>query len=332
MGHSFYRAKISGTGSYLPEKLLTNKDLEKLVDTNDAWITERTGIRSRHIAGEGVCTSDLAYESSKRALDDAGLDPKDIDLILLPTVTPDHMMPSTACILQQKLGAKNCMAMDMSAACSGFIYALAIANQFIQTGHYKNILCVGAEVLHPFVDYNERQTCILFGDGSGAAILSRAEEDEDSLIYSHQCHAEGKYGDLLALPAGGSAMPPTAKTISDNLHTVKMNGREIFKQAVRTMGRAAKETLEANNMSYEDVSWFIPHQANIRIIESVAKYINFPSEKVIIEIEDVGNTSAATIPIAFDRAVKDGRIKRGQNILLAAFGGGLTSGSLLLRY
>ena len=332
MNHSLYRSRISGTGSFLPEKLLTNKDLEKLVDTTDEWITERTGIRSRHIAGEDQSTSDLAYEASKIALESANLTAKDIDLIILSTVTPDHFMPSSACLLQHKLGADNCMAFDMSAACSGFIYALSIADQFIQTGKFKNVLCVGSEVLHKFVDYKDRQTCILFGDGAGAAVVSRSQDSEKSLFYSHHCYAEGEFGDLLILPMGGSKTAPSKQAIDENLHTVKMKGRDIFKNAVRAMGRAAQKALETNSMNYEDVPWFIPHQANVRIIEAVAKHIQFPQEKVIIEIEDVGNVSAATIPVAFDRAIRDGRIQRDQNILLAAFGGGLTSASLLMRY
>lgn len=329
---SLYRTRIKGTGSFLPEKLLTNKDLESLVDTTDEWIKERTGISARHIAEDDQCSSDLAYESSKRALEAAGLEASDIDLIIFPTVSPDHIMPSSACILQRKLGGKNCMAFDLVAACSGMVYALSIADQFIKSGVYKNVLCVGAEVISKFVDYTDRQTCILFGDGSGAIVLGRAEDDQDSKIYSAHNFAEGAQSDLLMLPMGGSKIKPSHEAIDENLHTVKMKGREIFKHAVRAMGSAAAKALDHNDMNYEDVSWLIPHQANIRIIEAVANHIKFPMEKVIVEIEDVANTSAATIPIALDRAIKDGRVQRGQNILLAAFGGGLTSGSVLLRY
>lgn len=331
MSQTFYRSIVAGTGSYLPPKLLTNKDLEKIVDTTDEWITERTGIEVRHMAEEHEAVSDIALIACQRALEAANMDPKDLDLIILPTVTPDHAMPSSACVLQEKLGASNCMAFDLSAACSGFIYALSIADQFIKTGHYKNILCVGSEIIHKFVDYEDRQTCILFGDGSGAMVLKRAEDEEGEILTSH-CHAEGKLSDLLILPMGGSKIKPSHEAIDEKLHTVKMKGREIFKNAVRAMGGAAKEALDTTNMNFEDISWFIPHQANIRIIEAVAKHIDFPKEKVIIEISDIGNTSAATIPIAFDRGVRDGRIKRGENILLAAFGGGLTSASLIMRY
>ncbi|MBC85999.1 MAG: 3-oxoacyl-ACP synthase [Bdellovibrionaceae bacterium] len=332
MADTFYQTKISGTGHYLPPKLLTNKDLEKLVETTDEWITERTGIKERHIADESQASSDLAYEAAKIAIKEAGLTPEDIDCIIFPTVTPDHVMPSSACLLQEKLGAKNCMTFDLTAACSGFIYAMSIAHSFIQTGHYKHVLCIGSEVLSKFVDYTDRGVCILFGDGSAAAVLSRAEEGEESKIYSRHCYAEGAHGKLLYLPMGGSAIRPSHEAIEANQHTVEMNGREIFRNAVRTMGKAAQTTLETNGMTKEDVDWFIPHQANARIIEAVAKHIDFPMEKVIVELADIGNTSAATIPIAMDRAIRDGRIKRGQNILLAAFGGGLTSGGLLLKY
>ncbi len=332
MGATLYQTKISGTGHYLPEKLLTNKDLEKIVETTDEWITERTGIKARHIAEKDQSASDLAAEAAKKAITAAGISPEEIDCIVFSSVTPDHVMPSSACLLQEKIGTKNCMAFDLTAACSGFIYSMTIAHNFIQTGMYKHVLCVGSEVLSDFVDYTERTTCILFGDGAGAAVLSRAEPDEESKIYSAHCYAEGKYGKLLYLPMGGSALPPSHEAIDANKHKVEMNGREIFKHAVRTMGRAAKEALEVNNMNYNDVDWFIPHQANVRIIEAVAKHIEFPKDKVVVEISDIGNTSAATIPIALDRAIRDGRIQRGQNILLAAFGGGLTSGGLLFKY
>jgi 3-oxoacyl-[acyl-carrier-protein] synthase-3 len=327
-----FRTRISGTGSYLPEKILTNADIEKMVDTNDAWIVERTGIRQRHLAAPGQFTSDLALIASKRALEAASLTANDIDIIIVCTVTPDQVMPSTACLLQSKLGARNVMAFDLSAACSGFVYGLTVADQFIRAGHSKNILVVGAEVLHAFVDYKDRETCILFGDGAGAFVLSRTNADDPSVIKSSYLQADGNLGDLFVLPAGGSAIPLSQDALDQGLQFVRMKGREIFKNAVRTMVQCCEESLAANNMTIEQIDWLIPHQANLRIIDAVGKYFGIPSERVIVNVQNTGNTSAATIPIAFDEAVRDGRIQREQNVLLTAFGAGLTSGSLLLRY
>lgn len=303
-----------------------------MVETSDAWIVERTGIRFRHLAEDGVNTSDLALEASKRALAAANLQPADIEMILFATVSPDQPMPNTACVLQKKLGARDCMAVDISAACSGFVYALSIADQFIRTGTHKTILVVGAEVLHRYVNYKERETCILFGDGAGACLLTRSEDDQPSQIYSAHLHADGQISDLFQLPAGGSAIPFSQRVLDENLQYVRMKGREIFKHAVRTMSNACDEALAANNMTAGDVDWIIPHQANLRIIEAVAKHFGAPMEKVVVEIADTGNTSAATIIVALDRAIRDGRIQRGQNVLLTAFGAGITSGSLLMRY
>lgn len=327
-----YRSRIAGTGSYLPEKTLTNADLEKMVDTSDQWIRERTGIASRRIAAEGQFTSDLALEASKLALTEAGITPKDLDMILVATASPDQPMPSTSCVLQAKLGAIDCAALDVSAACSGFVYALSVADQFIKSGTYKNVLVVGAEILHRFVNYKDRDTCILFGDAAGALVLSRAPEESESQVYSCHLHADGYISDLFVLPAGGTAIPITQKVIDEELQYVRMKGREIFKHAVRTMSQACDEALKANNMQPEDVSWIIPHQANIRIIEAVAKHFGISMDKVVVEIENMGNTSAATVIVALDRAIRDGRITRGQNIILTAFGAGITSGSILLRY
>jgi 3-oxoacyl-[acyl-carrier-protein] synthase-3 len=327
-----YRSRLSGTGSYLPEKRLSNDDLAKLVETNDQWIRERTGIRWRRIAADGEVTSDLSYHASIKALEEAELSPKDLDMILVATVSPDQPMPNTACVLQHKLRARDCMAVDISAACTGFVYGLSIADQFIRTGTYKNILVVGAEVLHRYVSYKDRETCILFGDGAGAAVVSRAKDDESSQVYSAHLHADGGISDLFVLPAGGSAIPFSQRVLDEDLQYVRMKGREIFKHAVRTMSQSCDEALLANNMKPEDVAWIIPHQANLRIIEAVAKHFGIPMEKVVVEIEDMGNTSAATVIVALDRAVRDGRIQRGQNILLTAFGAGVTSGSLLMRY
>ena len=327
-----YRSRLAGTGSYLPERRLSNSDLERLVDTSDRWIHERTGIRWRRLADEGVCTSDLGAEAARRALDAANLSASDLDLIIVATVSPDQPMPNTACVLQRKLGARGCMAVDVSAACSGFIYAYSIADQFIRSGTYRHVLVVGAEVMHRLVDYQDRETCILFGDGAGAAVLSRAADDEDARVMSVHLHADGEISDLFTLAAGGSAMPFSPRVLEERTHFMRMKGREIFKHAVRTMAQSCDEALRANDLTADDVDWIIPHQANLRIIEAVAKHAGVPMAKVVVEIEDTGNTSAATIPIALDRAVRDGRVRRGQNLLLTAFGAGITSGAMLMRY
>lgn len=327
-----YRSKIAGLGSYLPEGVLTNKDLEKMVDTSDEWIRERTGIAQRHMAADNQATSDLALIASKMALENAGITAQELDAILVATASPDQIMPSTACVLQHLLGARDTMALDISAACSGFVYGMAIADQFIRTGPYKNILVVGAEVLHRFVNYKDRETCILFGDGAGAAVITRAEPDDRSHIMSHHLHADGSIGDLFVLPAGGSRLPFRQETLDNELQYVRMKGREIFKNAVRTMSQCCSEALEFNNVHPDEVQWVVPHQANSRIIEAVAKHFGIPISKVIMEIENMGNTSAATIPVAFHTAVRDGRVKRGDLVLFTAFGAGITSGSMLARY
>lgn len=327
-----YRSRVSGIGSYLPEKILSNTDLEKMVETNDQWIVERTGIERHHIASEDQATSDLCVIAAQRALEDANLKVEDIDMILVGTVTGDHQMPSTACFVQAKLGAKNIMAVDLNAACSGFLYGVSIADQFIRTGMYKNILVIGAEVLSRYMNYKDRETCILFGDGAGAWVLSRAAEGEKNIIESTHLHADGNLADLLILPAGGSRIPQSHEAIDKGLHFMTMKGREIFKNAVRTMAMCCQEALEHNKVSPDQVDWIIPHQANKRIIEAVADQFKFPMERVIVYLQETGNTSAASIPLAFDWAVKNGKVQRGQTILLTAFGAGLTSGSILLRY
>lgn len=327
-----FRSKVAGIGSYLPEKVLTNFDLEKLVDTNNQWIVERTGIERRHMAAPHEATSDLCYQATLKALKMAHLEAKDIDMIIVATVSGDQVMPSTACVLQSKLGCKNIFAFDLSAACSGFVYALSVADQFIRTGMYKNVLVVGAEVLHRFVNYKDRETCILFGDGAGAWILSRTDKNDQNIIFSSHLHADGNLGDLFVLPAGGSKIPFSQAVLEDGSQYVRMKGREIFKNAVRTLTDCCHEALDANNVSADKVDWLVPHQANLRILESVADHFKFPKEKVIVSLNETGNTSAASIPLAFDLAYQEGKIQRGQLILLAAFGAGLTSGSILLRF
>lgn len=327
-----YRSRIAGIGSYLPEKILSNLDLEKMVDTNDQWIRERTGIERRHIAADGEYTSDLCLKATEKALADAGLKSSDLDLILVATVSPDQVMPNTASVVQHKLGISNVPCLDISAACSGFVYGISIADQFIRTGMYKNILVIGAEVLHRYVNYKDRETCILFGDAAGAWILTRTDYESKDGVFSTHLRANGELGDLFILPAGGSKIPFTKEVLENNQQYVIMKGREIFRHAVRTLTDCCHEALKANNMTSADVDWVVPHQANVRILDSVADYFEIPKDKVIVSLNETGNTSAASIPVAFDLAVKAGKIKRGQNILLAAFGAGLTSGSALVRY
>lgn len=327
-----YRSRIAGIGSYLPEKILSNADLEKLVDTNDQWIVERTGIERRHVAADDQATSDLCVEAARAALADAKMSIGDIDMILVATVSGDHQMPSTAAFVQAKLGAKNVMSLDINAACSGFLYGISIADQFIRTGMYKNILVIGAELLTRYMNYKDRETCILFGDGAGAWVVSRTSVDDKNVIESSHLHADGTLADLLILPSGGSKIPQSHEAIDKGLNFMAMKGREIFKNAVRTMAVCCQEALEQNKMSPDQVDWIVPHQANKRIIEAVADQFKFPMEKVIVYVQETGNTSAASIPLAFDWAVQNGKIKRGQTILLTAFGAGLTSGSLLMRY
>jgi 3-oxoacyl-[acyl-carrier-protein] synthase-3 len=327
-----YRTRIAGTGSYLPPGVITNFDLEKMVDTNDQWIRERTGIERRHKADPGVNTSDLALEATQRALKDAGMSSKDIDFIMVATITGDQPTPSTGCVLQSKLGLEAIPSMDLSAACSGFVYGLQLADSLIRCGVYKNILLVGAEVITRFVNYKDRDTCILFGDGAGAWILSRTSADAKDVIYSSHLRADGNLGDLFVMPAGGSSIPFRAHVLETNDHFFHMKGREIFKNAVRTMSSTCTQALEANGVKPEEVDWLVPHQANNRILEAVADHFKFPKEKVVSIVHEMGNTSAASIPVAFDYARKDGRIKRGNTVLLTAFGAGLTSGSALLRF
>ncbi len=332
-----YKTKITGTGTYLPEKRLTNYDLEKMVDTNHEWIIERTGISERPIAADNQVTTDLGIIAAEEAIKNAGISPKEIDFIFFATSSGDQTMPNSASVLQHKINEKfgtklKCGALDIASACTGFLYALSITDQMIKTGAYKNILIVGAEILSRYVDYKDRGTCILFSDGAGAAIISRAEDGDESEIIAHKLRADGNLGPLLTMPYGGSAVPPSHEMIDNNMHKIKMEGREIFKNATKTMAKCSKEVLEEADFSPEKIDWLIPHQANVRIIESVAKLFKFPMDKVVVEIEKMGNNSAATIPVSLHRAITDGRIKRGQNLLLTAFGGGLTSGSLLMRY
>ena len=319
-------ARIAGTGSALPERVITNAELAARVDTSDEWIAERTGIRQRHIAAEGQTTGDLAFAAAQAALQAAGVDAKEIDLIVLGTTTPDLVFPSTACLLQHRLGANGCAAFDVNAACSGFIYALTVANQFIRNGTAKTALVVGAETLSRFLDWSDRATCVLFGDGAGAVVLKAA--DEPGILSSH-IHADGGYKELLWNPVGVSA---GFKDEPNHGLRVLMQGREVFKVAVKTLDRVVEETLEANNLDRHQLDWLIPHQANLRIIEATAKRLDMPMDRVIVTVDKHANTSAASVPLALDYAVRSGKIQRGQLLLLEAFGGGFTWGSALLRY
>ncbi len=324
------RARVVSTGSYVPEKILTNFDLEKMVDTSDEWIIERTGINQRRIADDDQAASDLAYEASKAALEYAGLKPKDLDLIIVATVTGDMPLPATACILQHKLGAKKAAAFDVNAACSGFIYGLSIGDKFIRSGSHKRVLVVGTEILSKFTDWSDRTTCVLFGDGAGAVILERTEEDRG--IIETRIHSDGSMWDLLHTPGGGSKNPPSQETIRKRYHYIKMKGNETFKVAVRTLEDLVVATLKRNKLEPSKISLLIPHQANRRIIQATAKRLNLPMEKVVMNLNRYGNTSAASIPIALDEAFRANRIKKDDYILLEAFGGGLTWGSALIKW
>jgi 3-oxoacyl-[acyl-carrier-protein] synthase-3 len=324
------RSRIISTGSYLPEKVLTNFDLEKMVDTSDEWITERTGIKERRIADEGQAASDLACEASKAALNRAGLKADAIDLIIVATVTGDMLFPSTACFLQEKLGALNAVGFDINATCSGFLYSLYIADSLIKSNMHKKVLVVGTEILSRITDWDDRNTCILFGDGAGAAILEPTEEDRG--ILSMHINSDGRMWELLHLPGGGSRNPLSVDAFKKKLHYIKMKGNETFKVAVRTLEDLVVKTLEENKLVSSQLSLLIPHQANLRIIQATADRIGIPMDKVIVNLDRYGNTSAASIPIALDEAIRDGRINNGDYILLEAFGGGFTWASVLIKW
>jgi len=324
------RPRITGTGSSVPEKVLTNFDLEKMVDTTDEWIVTRTGIRERRIAAEGEYTSTFATIAAERALEAAGVKAEEIDLIVVGTLTPDFPFPATACIVQQAIKATNAFCFDLSAACSGFIYALATAEKFMVSGQVKKALVIGAEVLSRIVDWNDRNTCLLFGDGAGAVVLE-AVEGESGILSTHM-HSDGNYWDILYQKGAGSRNPATQKNLDDGLVYLTMQGNEVFKLAVRAMGEVAQEALEANGLTADDVKLFIPHQANQRIVDSVGKRLGITGERVYVNLDRYGNTSAASIPIALDEAVRAGRLEEGDILLLDAFGGGLTWGSALVRW
>jgi len=319
-------SRIVGTGSYLPAKVLSNHDLEKIVDTSDQWIQERTGIRERRLAADDEYTCDLAEAASRAAIDMAGISASDIDMIVVATTTPDQIFPSSACLLQAKLGVVGCPAFDVQAVCTGFVYALSIADQYIKTGASRCALVVGAETLSRIIDWTDRSTCVLFGDGAGAVVLKSS--DTQGILSTH-IHADGRYAEYLEVPFGVSRR--NKHSLSGETY-MRMNGNEVFRMAVRTLGRIVDETLQANGLKRDAVDWLVPHQANQRIIEATARRLRLPMEQVVLTVAEHGNTSAASIPLALDVAVRDGRIKKGDLLLLEAFGGGFTWGSALVRF
>ncbi|RKZ78643.1 MAG: 3-oxoacyl-ACP synthase [Gammaproteobacteria bacterium] len=316
-------SRIVGTGSYLPEKVLSNNDLEKMVETSDQWIQDRTGIKKRHIVADNETTTDLAFNAAERAIEAAGISNDDIDLIIVATTTPTRIFPSTAALVQQKLNISGCPAFDVQAVCTGFIYALTVADKFIKSGSVKNALVIGAESLSRIVDWTDRNTCVLFGDGAGAVVLQASEE---AGILSTHIHSDGNYNELLSVPTGPGSVE------SELSPYIEMKGNDVFKVAVRTLSSIVDETLAANNLNKHDVDWLIPHQANIRIIQATAKKLSMSMDHVVVTVDEHGNTSAASIPLALDTAVRDGRIQRGETLLLEAFGGGFTWGSTLLKF
>ncbi len=327
-----YLAKFSSFGSYYPKRIVNNFDLEKLVDTTDQWIRERTGMFERRFAADDEASSDLAYKAAEMAIMNSSVRAKDIEMIIVGTISPDYMFPSTACLVQTKLGLKDIPAFDLSAGCTGFIYACNVAKQFIENGVYKNILVIGVEILTRLINWQDRGTCVLFGDGAGAAIISRAEPTDISRIIDTHFTADGALADLLVQKGGGSRMPASQKTIDENLHTVYMEGNKIFRQAVRSMQDSCELLLKRNDISIKDIDWIISHQANLRIIEALGEKLKVDKDKVIVTIHKYANTSSASVPMAMTDALKEGKVRRGDIVLLTAFGAGLTTGSILLRY
>jgi 3-oxoacyl-[acyl-carrier-protein] synthase-3 len=321
---------ITGVGSYVPERILTNADLEKIVDTTDEWITSRTGIKERRIAAEGEHTSTMAVHASHRALEQAKLDPADLDLIIVATITPDMPFPATACIVQQQLGATKAAAFDLEAACSGFIYALEIGHSFIASGVYDNILIIGAEKLSTIIDWEDRNTCVLFGDGAGAAVLQRREGARG--VLATRLGSDGTKADILAMPGGGCRQPATVDTVNERIHFLKMEGKEVYKSAVTAMTAAAREVLERSGLTMEDIKFLIPHQANQRIINAIGDRLGAREDQVFINLHKYGNTSAASVAVALDEVVRSGKIQRGDKILIIAFGAGLTWGATVLEW
>ncbi|MDI3503950.1 MAG: 3-oxoacyl-[acyl-carrier-protein] synthase [Candidatus Cloacimonadota bacterium] len=327
-----YFAKFSAFGSYAPAKILTNQDLEKMVDTSDEWIRTRTGMVERHIASKEEAASDLAYQAALNAIEASQVRYKEIDLIIVATISGDYPFPSTACIIQHKLGLKNIPAFDISAGCTGFIYACDVARQYIENGIARHILVIGVEIVTKITNWTDRNTCVLFGDASGAAVISRSEPTDISRIIDTKIDADGSQGNFLMQAAGGSRLPASHETVDANQHTVYMEGNRIFKNAIKSMYASSDELLRRNNLSPADLDWVIPHQANLRIIKALADKMKVPMSKVIVNIQKYGNTSSATVPLATDEAIRSKKIRRGDIMLLTSFGAGLTWGSVLARY
>jgi len=325
------RARISSIAGYVPPRVLTNADLERMVDTSDEWIMQRVGIRERHVVDPGVATSDLAKEASLSAIQRAGLTPADIDFILVATTTPDTLFPSTACVLQSKIGASRAWGYDLVAACSGFTYALTTASHIVSAGGSRHALVVGADVMSSIIDYTDRTTCVLFGDGAGAVVVEPSDDDSIGILDSEN-YVDGRGGPALCMPAGGSRMPATRETVEQGLHYVKQDGQAVFRFAVRNMEEVCRRILERNRLTAEQVDLFVPHQASSRIILAAADKLGLPREKVVINIDRFGNTTAGTIPLALNEAVEEGRLKRGHLVLLASVGAGFTVGGVLLRW
>jgi 3-oxoacyl-[acyl-carrier-protein] synthase-3 len=325
------RAKISALGTYVPPRLLTNADLEQMVDTNNEWIMTRVGIRERHIVDKGVASSDLAVEAAKKALAQRGMEPTELETIIVGTVTPDMLFPSTACIVQDKLGAKGAWGFDLSAACSAFVYSLQVGAQFIASGAHKRVMAIGSDVMSSIIDYTDRATCVIFGDGAGAAILEPATDDSEGLIdFIHE--VDGSGGQFLYMPGGGSLHPASRETIEKKMHYVHQDGQQVFKFAVRKQTELCLKLLERNGLKGSDIDVFIPHQANLRIINATADRLGLRSESVIVNIDQFGNTTAGTIPLAMNTALEQGKLKKGSLVLLASVGAGFTIGSVLLRW
>ncbi len=324
------RASITGIGSYLPGKVLTNYDLEKMVDTSDDWIVQRTGIKERRIVENGQITSDLATQASVRAMEDAGVSPGDVDMIITSTITPDHIFPSTSCFIQQKIGASRASAFDILAACAGFIYAMSIGQSFVNSGAMETVLVVGAECLSKITDYTDRTTCVLFGDGAGAVIIQKSRAKHE--ILSTSLAADGSQSDILIMPGGGARNPASLESVQQRTHYIQFKGKEVFKLAINNITNLILDTVNKNGLSLEDIDLIIPHQSNLRIIEATMEKLGLPMEKAFVNIDKYGNTSSASIPIAIDEARKEGRLSKGDIVMLVAFGGGLTWGSSVIRW
>jgi len=326
-----FQAKLEGTGHYVPDEVITNSYFEKFLDTSDEWISSMTGMKERRRVAKNQATSDIASAAARKAIKDAGLSAADIDLILVATVTPDYSFPATACLVQRKLGIEKAAAMDISAGCTGFIYASDMARAYIEAGFHKRVLVIGAETLTRISNYQDRNTCVLFGDGAGACIYSRADLDDTSRFIGSYLEASGKDAELLLQAAGGSRLPASKETVAKNLHTIQMDGNKVFKLAIKSMFGVCKELADRTGITFADIDFLVPHQANLRIIEGLGKKMKIDAEKVVVNIDKYGNTSAATVPMAFDSALQEGKIKKGDLVMMTAFGAGLTSGAMLLR-